>query len=238
MSTSLREEGEWRGFLLCLQSHFKTQVTILPPLGKFSSSFQTCFACVHMYILYACVYICVCVYVCGHVFIYICACVYVYLYVCVYTHVYVYVYAYLCIDWESQYQCLACGRCNGCACVTMYICMRMHMGVGIYICAFFCSECYMHFGKVFWTLVHEQVCTLDRCVFTPTYTSANTLAAGCAHVCICIYVCVCVHIHMDACVRLWYCLTVTRWGVVARIFYLFIRVHMHAYVYVCACMCV
>jgi len=160
-------------------------------------SFQTCFACVHMYILYACVYICVCVYVCGHVFIYICACVYVYLYVCVYTHVYVYVYAYLCIDWESQYQCLACGRCNGCACVTMYICMRMHMGVGIYICAFFCSECYMHFGKVFWTLVHGQVCTLHRCVFTPTCTSANTLAAGRAHMCIFIHLCICMHICMD-----------------------------------------
>jgi len=29
-------------------------------------SFQTCFACVHMYILYACVYLCVGVYVCGH----------------------------------------------------------------------------------------------------------------------------------------------------------------------------
>ena len=29
-------------------------------------SFQTCFACVHMYVLYACVYICVCVYVCRH----------------------------------------------------------------------------------------------------------------------------------------------------------------------------
>jgi len=33
-------------------------------------------ACVHMYILYVCVYICVCVYVCGHVHIeYICMCV-------------------------------------------------------------------------------------------------------------------------------------------------------------------
>jgi len=72
-----------------------------------SSSFQTCFACVHMYILYACVYICVCVYVCGHVYMYICAFVYVYVYVCVYTHVYVYMYAYLCIDCESQYQCFS-----------------------------------------------------------------------------------------------------------------------------------
>jgi len=60
-----------------------------------------------MYILYACVYICVYVYVCGHVYTYICACVYVYVYVCVYTHVYVYVYAYLCIDCGSQYQCFS-----------------------------------------------------------------------------------------------------------------------------------
>jgi len=67
-------------------------------------SFQTCFACVHVYILYACAYICVCVYVCGHVYVYICACVYVCVNVCVYTHVYVYVYAYLCIDCGSQYQ--------------------------------------------------------------------------------------------------------------------------------------
>ena len=56
----------------------------------------------------------------------------------------------------------------------------------------------------------------------------DTLAAGCAHMCICIYVCICMYMHMDAYVRIWYCLT--RWGVVARIFYLCIRVHMHAYV--------
>ena len=48
-------------------------------------------ACVHMHILYVCVYICVCVYVCGHVYVYIYACVYVFVHLCVYTHVYVYV---------------------------------------------------------------------------------------------------------------------------------------------------
>jgi len=56
------------------------------------------FACVHMYILYVCVYICVCVYVCRHVYMYIYACVCVLVHWCVYTHVYVYMYAYLCID--------------------------------------------------------------------------------------------------------------------------------------------
>ena len=88
-------QGEGRSFLA--SSRDSRAVAAAP-------SFQTCFACVRMYIVYACVYICVCVYVCGHVYIYICACVYVYVYVCVYTHVYVYVYTYLCIDCESQYQ--------------------------------------------------------------------------------------------------------------------------------------
>ena len=91
----------------------------------------------------------------------------------------------------------ACGQCHACACVFVCICMRMHMCVGIYICAFFCSECCMHFTGVLGTS-DGQVCTLHGCVFTPTYTSANTLAAGCAHMCICIYVCICMHMHMDA----------------------------------------
>jgi len=89
-------------------------------------------ACVHMYILYACVYIYVCVYVCRHVYMYICACVYVFVHLRVYTHVYVYVYAYLCIDCGSQYQCFS---------VWIVSCMRMcvrehmyaYMCVGIYI---------------------------------------------------------------------------------------------------------
>jgi len=95
----------------------------------------------------------------------------------------------------------ACGRCHACACVFVCICMRICMRVGIYICAFFCSECYMHFtgvlGTSAWAVVYG-----NRCMFTPTYTSANTLAADCAHMCICIYVCVCMHMHMDAHVRL------------------------------------
>jgi len=80
--------------------------------------------------------------------------------------------------------------------VFVYICMCMHMGVGIYIGAFFSVSVACTLDQVFWTLVHGQVCTLHRCVFTPTYTSANTLAAGCAHMCIFImhayvYGCVC-----------------------------------------------
>ena len=71
----------------------------------------------------------------------------------------------------------------------------------IYMCVVFAVSvtCTL---QVFWALVHGQVCMLHRCVFTPTYTSANTLAAGCAHMCICIYVCICMHMHIDAYVPL------------------------------------
>jgi len=127
-------------------------------------------ACVHMYILYVCVYICICVYVCGHVYIYVCACVYVYVYVCVYTHVYVYVYVYLCIDCGSQYQCfsvwtVSCMRM--CIRVYMLLCLRMHMCVGIYICAFFCSERCIHFGTgVLGTSARAGVYVTQVCFYT------------------------------------------------------------------------
>ena len=155
------------------------------------------------------------------------------MHLCVYTRVYVYVYAYLCIGCGSQYQYFSVRTAS-----FMRMCVRVHMYAYAYVsrykymCIFFAVSvaCAL---QVFWVLVHEQVCTLHRCVFTPTYTSSNTLAAGCAHMCLCVYVCMCMHMRMDAYVRLWYCLT--RWGVVAKIFYLCIRVHMHAYVYVCAC---
>ena len=86
--------------------------------------------------------------------------------------------------------------------MTVYICMRMHMGVGIYICAFFCSEVCMNFRTGVldtseWAGVYAtQVC------FMPMYTSANTLAAGCAHMCIFIHLYICMHMYMDAYVRL------------------------------------
>ena len=53
-------------------------------------SFQTCFSCVHMYILYACVYICVCVYVCGHV-------VCIYMHVCMYLYIYAFIHVCMCM---------------------------------------------------------------------------------------------------------------------------------------------
>jgi len=75
------------------------------------------------------------------------------------------------------------------------------MCVGVYICACFCSECCMHFTGVLGTSAWAGVYVTQVC-FTPWYTSANILAAGCARMCICIYVCVCMHMHMGAYVRL------------------------------------
>ena len=53
-------------------------------------SFQACFACVHMYILYACVYKCVCVYVCRHD---IC----IYMHVCMYLYIYTFIHMCMCM---------------------------------------------------------------------------------------------------------------------------------------------
>jgi len=90
-------------------------------------------ACVHTYILYVCVYTCICVYVCGHVYMYIYACVYVFVHLCVYTHVYVCVYAYLCIGCGSQsrYQCFSVWTVS-CMCM----CVRVHMYAYAYVCRY------------------------------------------------------------------------------------------------------
>ena len=83
----------------------------------------------HMYILYACVYICVCV--CVYMYIY--ACVYVFVHLCVYTHVYVYLYAYLCIDCGSWYQCFSVWTVS-----FMRMCFRVHMYACTYVCGYIC----------------------------------------------------------------------------------------------------
>ena len=76
-----------------------------------------------------------------------------------------------------------------CAYVCVYICMLVYIFVHFFAVSVTCTL------QVFWALVHG-------CVFTPTYTSVNTLPADYAHMCICIYVRVCKHMHMDAYVRL------------------------------------
>jgi len=81
-----------------------------------------------------------------------------------------------------------------CAYVCIYICMWVYIHVHFFAVSVTCTL------QVFWALVHGQVSMLHGCGFTPTYTSANTLPAGYAHVCICIYVCnMCVY----ACACIW-----------------------------------
>jgi len=67
-------QGEEQSFLV---SSWASRAVAVAP------SFQTCFACVHMY-MYACVYICVCVYVCGHdicIDVHLCMDLYIYAFI-------------------------------------------------------------------------------------------------------------------------------------------------------------
>ena len=103
-----------------------------------------------------------------------CADMYIYIYVHVCMYMYMYAFIHVCM------------------------CMCMHiMGVGICICAFFCSECCMHFGTgVLDTSVWAGVYATQVCFYANVH-SANTLAAGCAHMCIFIHLCIRMHICMD-----------------------------------------
>jgi len=161
-------------------------------------SFQACLRAFHMYNLYVCVHKCVCVYVCGHVCMYIYACVYVFctsmcLYTCVYVCVCIFVHRlWVLVSVVQRVDCVMHAHVFSCAYVCVYICMWVYIYVHVFAVSVTCTL------PVFWALVHGQVCMLHRCVFTPMYTSVNTLAAGCARVCVCIYVCICMHMHMDA----------------------------------------
>jgi len=86
-------------------------------------------------------------------------------------------------------------------CSCAYVCVCIWVWVYIYV-HFFAVSVACTLEQVFWTLEHRQMCVLHKCVFTPTYTSANKLAVGCAHMCIFIHLCICMHIYMDAYVRL------------------------------------
>jgi len=74
-------QGEGQSFLV---SSWAARAVAAAP------SLQTCFACVHMYILYACVYICVCVYVCGHDMC-------IYMHVCMYLYIYAFIHVCMCM---------------------------------------------------------------------------------------------------------------------------------------------
>jgi len=191
-------------------------------------------ACVHMYILYVCVYMCVCVYVCGHVYMYMYACVHVYVYACIYIHVCIYVYAYLCIECRSQYQCFSVWTVS---CMRMWI--RMHLYVYAYVCKYTCMCIFLHWVlHALWNRcpVHQCTCRFVRSTGVSS-TSTNTFSTHSlqgVHICMCINMYICMHVYMDVYVRLWHCLT--RWGVAVEIFCLCVGVQIHAIVYVCACM--
>ena len=175
-----------RAALLCVKLGF--------PRSRCRTVVSDVFACVHMYILYACVYICVCVYACGHVYIYICACVYVYVYVCVYTHVYVYVCVCIFVHrlWVSVsvlQRVDSVMHAHVCSCAYVCVC------ICVYICAFFCCECCMHFGTGVLGTSALAGCTFLRCVFTLTYTSAThslQVVYICVYLYICVYTCICI----------------------------------------------
>ena len=128
-----------------------------------------------------CIYVCICMCVC------ICTSMRLYTCVCVFVHrLWVLVSVLQRVDGVMH------ALVFSCAYVCVYICMLVYVYVHFFAVGVTCTL------QVFWALVHGQVCMLHSCVFTPTYTSANTLAAGCAHMCICIYVCICMHMHMNA----------------------------------------
>jgi len=162
-------------------------------------SFQVCLRAFHMYILYVCVNIFVCAYVCGHVYMYIYACVYVFVHLCVYAHAHVYVYAYLCIECGSWYQCFSLWTVS-----CMRMCFRVHMYAYTYVCgyiyisAFFCSECYMHFTGVLGTSAWADMYVTQVCFYTNVHICEHTRCRLCTYVYM--YVCVCMHAYAYGCV--------------------------------------
>jgi len=153
--------------------------------------------CVRSYVHFVCVcvYLCMCVCVRTCIYIYmsmcVCICIFVRSYTCVCVCVCIFVHRF----WVSV---SVLQRVDGvmdahvCSCT--YACVCICVWVYIYV-HFFAVSVTCTLEKVFWTLVHGQVCTLHKCVFTPTNTSANTLAAGCAHMCIFIHLCTYVYIY-------------------------------------------
>ena len=90
--------------------------------------------------------------------------------------------------------------------------------------------------KVIWALVHGQVCMLHRCVFTPTYTSANTLAAGCGlRFSICAYVCICMRMYMcvHECVYRCMCICMYMYICMSVSMYAYTFIYARVWVYIC-----
>ena len=118
--------------------------------------------------------------------LYTCACVCL----CIFVHrLWVSVSVLQCVD----------GVMHAHVCSCAYVCVCIFVQAYIYV-HFFSVSVACTVEQAFWALVQGQVCKLHRCVFTPTYTSANTLAAGCVHMCIFIYKCMYMHAYVYGCV--------------------------------------
>jgi len=126
-------QGEGQSFLV---SSWASRAVAAAP------SFQTCFACVHMYILYACVYICVCMYVCGHVYMYIYACVYVSmrLYTCVCVCVCIFVHRlWVLVSVLQRVDGVMHAHMSSCAYACVYVCVWVYIYVHFFAVSVTCT---------------------------------------------------------------------------------------------------
>jgi len=172
--------------------------TTAPCTFAAAPSIQACLHAFHMYILNVCVQMCVCVYVCGHVYMYVYACVYVFVHICVYTHVFVYVYTYLCIDRGSWYQYFSVWTVS-----CMRMCVRVRMYAYTYVCWYiymciFCSECYVHFTGVLGPSAWAGEYVTWVCFYTNIHICEHTPCRLCTYVYM--YICVYMQEYAHGCV--------------------------------------
>ena len=158
-------------------------------------------ACVHMYIhMRVCVdvyaYICADVHICVYMHMRVRPCTRTYARICMRIHVHTYARMEVPGGGASACQTVFWARVR-----TMCMCMHVHAYMHGRVCARPAMSVTCTLEQVFWALVHGRVCTLHRCVFTPTYTSV-THSLQVVHVCVYVYMCVyaCMCIWMRVCV--------------------------------------
>ena len=134
---------------------------------------------------------CACGWTCMHTYARTCMCVCTCICACARARVHAHAYACACMytrmrrwrvlvaaPWRASW-------CLGRAYAPMHVHAYMHGRV----CAQPAVSVTCILEQVFWALVHGRVCTLHRCVFTPTYTSV-THSLQVVHMCVYVYMCV------------------------------------------------
>jgi len=157
--------------------------------------------CSYVHFVCACIYMCMCVCARTCIYVYICMCVGIctcmrlYTCVCVCACVCIFVHRlWVSVSVLQRVDGVMHAHVCSCAYVCVCICVKVYIYVHFFAVSVACT-----LAQVFWARVHGQVCTLHKCVFTPTYTSENKLTAGCAHMCIvymCVYACICIYMRM------------------------------------------